>query len=223
MPPFVAVVAALLWKDLLAESRTRDVVAAGVTFALLVLVIFNFAVDLRPDNVASIGPGILWITITFAGVLAVGRSFAAERDRGTLEGLLLAPIDPSAIYIAKTLSNVLSVALIELVILPAFLVLFNVAVAWREIVAVVFLGTVGLAGVGTLVSAMAASTRARELLLPILLLPLQVPVVIASVKATGLAMGATSDQAAPWIQLLVGFDVVLVAASILVFEYVVEE
>ena len=223
MPPFVAVVAALLWKDLLAESRTRDVVAAGVTFALLVLVIFNFAVDLRPDNVASIGPGILWITITFAGVLAVGRSFAAERDRGTLEGLLLAPIDPSAIYIAKTLSNVLSVALIELVILPAFLVLFNVAVAWREIVAVVFLGTLGLAGVGTLVSAMAASTRARELLLPILLLPLQVPVVIASVKATGLAMGATSDQAAPWIQLLVGFDVVLVAASILVFEYVVEE
>ncbi len=223
MPPFVTAVAALVWKDLLAESRSRDVVAAGVTFALLVLVIFNFAVDLRPDNTASLGSGILWITITFAGVLAVGRSFAAERDRGTLEGLLLAPIDRSALYVAKTLTNVLSIAVVELVTLPAFLVLFNVTVAWLDVLVVVALGTIGLAGVGTLVSAMAAGTRARELLLPILLLPLQVPVLIASVKATGAAMGVSADQATPWLELLVGFDVVLVATAILVFEYVVEE
>ena len=223
MPPFLATVATLVWKDALAETRSKDVAVAGLAFALLILVIFNFAIDLRRENAADVGAGILWVTFVFAGVLGLGRSFATERDRGTLEGLLLAPIDRSAIYVAKTITNVLLMALVEAVTLPAFVVLFDVAVAWVDVLLVTLLGTIGFAGVGTLISAMVANARAREVMLPILLLPLQVPVVIASVKATALAMGVESDQTWPWLQLLVGFDVVLVATAVLVFEYVVEE
>ena len=223
MPPFLATVATLVWKDALAETRSKDVAVAGLAFALLILVIFNFAIDLRRENAADVGAGILWVTFVFAGVLGLGRSFATERDRGTLEGLLLAPIDRSAIYVAKTITNVLLMALVEAVTLPAFVVLFDVAVAWVDVLLVILLGTIGFAGVGTLISAMVANARAREVMLPILLLPLQVPVVIASVKATALAMGVEGDQTWPWVQLLVGFDVVLVATAVLVFEYVVEE
>ena len=223
MRPFLAVVAALVWKDLLAETRSKEVLAAGLTFALLILVIFNFAFDLRADNAREIGAGILWVAFTFAGVLGIGRSFAAERDRGTLEGLLLAPIDRTAIYLAKTVTNVVLMAAVELVTLPAFLVLFNARVSWSDMLAVVALGTIGFAGVGTLVSAMVAHAAAREVMLPILLFPLEVPVVIASVEATAVALGVPAEDPRPWLQLLVGFDVVLVAAAFLVFEYVVEE
>ncbi len=216
-------IAALVWKDLVAETRTKDVLVACVTFALLILVIFNFAIDVGADNAAEIGAGMLWITFTFAGVIGVARSFAAERDRGTLEGLLLAPIERSAIYLAKTLVNILIMAVIELVTVPAFVLLFNVDVAWLDLLVVALCGTIGFAGVGTLIAAMVANARSREVLLPILLLPLQVPVLIASVKATTLALGAAAEQSWPWIQLLIGYDVVLVAAAILVFEYVVEE
>ena len=223
MRPFLAVVAALVWKDLLAETRSKEVLAAGLTFALLILVIFNFAFDLRADNAREIGAGILWVAFTFAGVLGIGRSFAAERDRGTLEGLLLAPIDRTAIFLAKTVTNVVLMAAVELVTLPAFLVLFNARVSWSDMLAVVALGTIGFAGVGTLVSAMVAHAAAREVMLPILLFPLEVPVVIASVEATAVALGVPAEDPRPWLQLLVGFDVVLVAAAFLVFEYVVEE
>ena len=223
MRPFLALLAAQVWKDLLAEARSKDVLAAGLTFALLILVIFNFAFDLRADNAREIGAGILWVAFTFAGVLGIGRSFAAERDRGTLEGLLLAPIDRTAIYLAKTVTNVVLMVAVELVTLPAFLVLFNARVSWSDMLAVVALGTIGFAGVGTLVSAMVAHAAAREVMLPILLFPLEVPVVIASVEATAVALGVPAEDPRPWLQLLVGFDVVLVAAAFLVFEYVVEE
>ncbi len=212
-----------MWKDLVAEARTKEVFVTGVPFALLILVIFNFAIDVGADRAAEVGAGILWITFTFAGVLGVARSFADERDRGTLEGLLLAPIERSAVYLAKTLVNILFMAVIELVTVPAFVLLFNVEVAWLDLLIVALCGTVGFAGVGTLVAAMVANARSREVLLPLLLLPLQVPVLIASVKATAIVMGADTEQSWPWMSLLVGYDVVLVAAAVLVFEYVVEE
>ncbi len=216
-------IATLIWKDLVAETRTKEVFLTGVPFALLILVIFNFAIDVGADRAAEVGAGILWITFTFAGVLGVARSFADERDRGTLEGLLLAPIERSAVYLAKTLVNILFMAVIELVTVPAFVLLFNVEVAWLDLLVVALCGTVGFAGVGTLVAAMVANARSREVLLPLLLLPLQVPVLIASVKATAIVMGAHTEQSWPWMSLLVGYDVVLVAAAVLVFEYVVEE
>ena len=223
MPPFLAVLATLVWKDLLAELRTREILTAGIVFALLVLVIFNFALDLRVDNVEDVAPGVLWISFIFAGMLGIGRGFAAERDRGTLEGLLLAPIDRSSLYLAKTITNAALMGIVELVSLPIFVALFNVRIAWSEILAVVALGTIGFSGVGTLVAAIASNTRARDVMLPFLLFPLEVPLVIESVKATSLALGARPADTFPWLQLLLGFDVVLVAASFLMFEYLIEE
>src|SRR3954452_6756608 len=111
---------ALVWKELLVEARSRETVLAGAVFALLVLVIFNFAFDLRVESVAAVAPGVLWVTVTFAGVLSLGRAFARERDRHTLDGLLLAPVDRSALYLAKLISSLASMFVVEAVALPAF-------------------------------------------------------------------------------------------------------
>lgn len=221
--PLLRTVAALVWRDLLAEYRTRDVLGGGVVFALLVLVVFNFALDLRLDNAEELAPGILWIGFAFAGMLSFGRSFAGERERGSLDGLLLAPIDRGAIYLARLTTNAVLMAVVELVSLPVFVALYNVRLVWSEMLAVVALGTIGFSGAGTLVAAIAANTRAREVMLPLLLLPLAVPVLIASVKATAVALGARPVETLPWLELLAGFDVVVVATSYLVFEYVLEE
>src|SRR4051794_21248176 len=150
-------------------------------------------------------------------MLAFGRSFAAERERGTLDGLLLAPVDRGAIYLARTITNSTLMIIVELVSLPLFVALYNVRAAWDELLLTTALGTIGFTGAGTLVAAIAANTRAREVMLPLLLLPLTVPVLIASVKATALALGARPPEPLPWLQLLAGFDVVMVAASFLMF------
>jgi heme exporter protein B len=221
--PLLPTVRALVWRDLLAEYRSREVLGGGIVFALLTLVVFNFAIDLRPDMAEEVAPGILWIGFAFAGMLAFGRSFAAERERGTLDGLLLAPIDRGGIYLARTITNTILMGVVEVVSLPVFAALYNLRVVWGEILLTTLLGTIGFTGAGTLVAAIAANTRAREIMLPLLLLPLTVPVLIASVKATALAVGASPADSPPWLQLLVGFDVVVVATAYLVFEYLLDE
>ena len=221
--PLLPTVRALVWRDLLVEYRSREVLGGGIVFALLTLVVFNFAIDLRLDSAEEVAPGILWIGFAFAGMLSFGRSFAVERERGTLDGLLLAPIDRGAIYLARAATNTILMVIVELVSLPVFAALYNVRVGWGDMLLTTALGTIGFAGAGTLVAAIAASTRAREVMLPLLLLPLTVPVLIASVKATALALGARPVESPPWLQLLAGFDVIMVAASFLVFEYVLEE
>jgi heme exporter protein B len=212
---------ALYWKDLLSEARTREVVTASFVFSLLVLVLFNFAFDLRVERAAAAAPGVLWVTFTFAGVLALGRAFAREHDRGTLEGLLLAPVDRGALYLAKMLANLTFIGLVEAASLPAFVALFNVSLDWPLTILVVLLGSLGFAGVGTLLAAMAANSRAREVMLPLLLFPLLVPVLVAAVKATGPAVGLGADEH-PWVGLLLAFDAIFLTVSFLVFEYVVE-
>lgn len=221
--PFLLTVRTLIWRDLVAEYRSREVLGGGIVFALLTLVIFNFAIDLRMETAEEVAPGILWIGFAFAGMLAFGRSFAAERERGTLDGLLLAPIDRSAIYLARTITNTVLMGIVELVSLPVFVALYNVRAAWGELFLTTALGTIGFTGAGTLVAAIAANTRAREVMLPLLLLPLTVPVLIASVKATALALGARPVEPLPWLQLLLGFDVIVVATAFLVFEYILDE
>lgn len=221
--PLLPTVRALVWRDLLVEYRSREVLGGGIVFALLTLVVFNFAIDLRLDTAEEVAPGILWIGFAFAGMLSFGRSFAVERERGTLDGLLLAPIDRGAIYLARAATNTILMVVVELVSLPVFAALYNVRVGWGDMLLTTALGTIGFAGAGTLVAAIAASTRAREVMLPLLLLPLTVPVLIASVKATALALGARPTDSPPWLQLLAGFDVIMVAASFLVFEYLLEE
>ncbi len=216
----------LIWKDLLVEARGRETVLAGAVFALLVLVIFNFAFDLRVETVAAVAPGVLWVTVTFAGVLSLGRAFARERDRRTLDGLLLAPIDRSALYLAKVVTSVVSMLVVEVVALPAFIALFNLVVNLPLLILALMLGTLGLAGVGTLFAAIAAHTRAREVMLPLLLFPIQVPVILATVKSTGAAIrvpGLDPPDVGQWLGLLVAFDALFLGLSVLLFDYAIEE
>ncbi|MCC7104471.1 MAG: heme exporter protein CcmB [Chloroflexi bacterium] len=215
-------VLALYRKDLVAEARSKEVLNASLVFALLVLVLFNFALDLQGPTRLSVAPGVLWVTFTFAGVLTLGRAFAREKDRGTLEGILLAPVDPSALYVAKLLANATFMGLVEAISLPLFVALFNVELSWSAMALTTVLGTLGFAGVGTLLAAMAANTRAREVMLPILLFPLAVPVLIAAVKASAEAMVGPGGESLPWLGLLAAFDAVFLTLSVLVFEVVVE-
>jgi heme exporter protein B len=215
-------VGALLWKDLRCELRTRQVWISMALFALLVLVVFNFAFDLQVENKAAVAPGALWIAFVFASTLGLGRTLAAEQDRGALDRLLLCPVDRKAIYCAKLLGNLLFIGVVELVALPVFAAIYSLPVLTFGLLPIVALGTLGVSALGTLFAAMAANTRAREVLLPLLLFPLIVPVVIAAVKATqGLIAPISGD--APWLGLIAAFDVIFLSISAITFQYVIEE
>lgn len=213
---------AILWKDLRSEFRSRQMLMGMGLFALLVLIIFNFAFDLRVDNKAAVAPGALWVAFVFASLLGLGRTIAAEREQGSLDRLLLSPVNRKAIYLAKLLGNVLFIGIVELVAVPVFAVLFDVPLATGLLIPIVLLGTLGISAVGTLFSAMTAASQAREMLLPILIFPLIVPVVIGAVRATGSLMIAVSNEP-PWLGLIAAFDVIFLSISLLTFEYVVEE
>src|SRR6202048_5287236 len=176
---------AILWKDIRCELRSKQTWMGMGMFALLVLVIFNFAFDLRVDNKAAIAPGALWVAFVFASLLGLGRTITAERAKGLMDRLLLCPVDRKAIYLAKLLGNLLFIAVVEIIALPVFAALFDVPLLVGSLIPIVLLGTLGISTIGTLFSAMAAATQARELLLPLLVFPLIVPVVIGSVRATG--------------------------------------
>ncbi|HNS02748.1 MAG TPA: heme exporter protein CcmB [Anaerolineae bacterium] len=217
-------VLAIVWKDVRAELRTKDILSSMLVFAGLSVLIFQFAFDLRADNVRLVLPGVLWIAITFAGVLGLNRSFILEQDRGSLEGLLLAPVDRSAIYFGKLIGNLLFIFAVELLLLPLMTVLFNVWLLSPALLLVVALGTVGYAAVGTLFAALSINTRAREVMLPILLFPVMVPVFVAGVQAVSrLLDGDSLADIVRWIQLLVAYDAIFLAAAMLLFDYVVEE
>ncbi len=218
---FIEQVLTILWKDIRCELRSKQTWTSMGLFALLVLVIFNFAFDLRVDNKAAIAPGVLWVAFVFASLLGLGRTIAAEREKGLMDRLLLCPLDRKAIYVAKLVGNLLFIGIVELVALPIFAALFNIPL-FGELLPIVLLGTVGIAAIGTLFSVIAAATRARELLLPILVFPLIVPVVIAAVRATGNLM-APSVNEPPWLGLIIAFDVIFLSAAMLTFEFVVEE
>jgi heme exporter protein B len=217
-------VMAIVWKDVRAELRTKDILSSMLVFAGLSVLIFQFAFDLRADNVRLVLPGVLWIAITFAGVLGLNRSFILEQDRGSLEGLLLAPVDRSAIYFGKLIGNLLFIFIVELLLLPLMTVLFNVWLLSPALILVLVLGTLGYAAVGTLFAALSINTRAREVMLPILLFPVMIPVFVAGVQAVSrLLDGDSLADIMRWVQLLVAYDAIFIAAAMLLFDYVVEE
>jgi len=219
---FLEQVLAILWKDISCELRSKQTWMGMALFALLVLVIFNFAFDLRVDNKAAIAPGALWVAFVFASLLGLGRTIAAEREKGLMDRLLLCPVDRKAIYLAKLLGNLLFIGVVELVALPVFAALFNVPLFAGSLLPIVLLGTLGIASVGTLFSAIASATQARELLLPLLIFPLIVPVVIGAVRATGALMVPAANEP-PWLGLITAFDVIFLSISMLTFEFVIEE
>jgi heme exporter protein B len=215
---------AILWKDLIAELRSKEVVSAMLVFALIVVVVFNFAVELRLDLARQTAIGFLWITILFAGMLGLNRSLAREKDRGCLDGLLLAPMVRGMIFVGKMLGNLIFILAIEVVVLPLFIFLFDVPFYRPLLLLAVFLGTVGFAGVGTLLSAMAVHTRARDVMLPIILLPVTIPLVLAAVRASRVVVdGLGASEYWVWAGILMAFDSALIAISFLTFDYIVEE
>ena len=214
---------AVVRKDLTIELRSRDLLSSATVFSLLVLLIFNFALDLTGDTARAVAPGVLWVTFVFAGMLTLGRSFAREREGGALQGLLLAPLDRGALFLAKLLTNLVLLGIVEVVALPAFVALYNLALDPGAVLLVTALGTLGFATVGTLFSAVAANTRAREALLPLLLFPILVPVIIGAVQATGQTLRGTGNAGPPWLGLLAAFDAIFLALCYAAFEYVIEE
>ena len=225
MREFLRPVVALAWKDILLEIRTRDIVVSALIFAFLVVVVFNFALNVTPRVVDDLAPGILWVAFVFAGILAMNRAFVLEKDRGSLEGLLLTPASRDAIYFGKALGTFLFMVVVEIVLLPVFAVLFNFSAFSPGLLLAIVLATLGFATVGTLFSAIAVHTRSREIMLPVLFLPVIVPVIIAAVQSSAGSIGGGSSEVsvARWLGLIAVFDVVFLVVCPWVFGMVVEE
>jgi heme exporter protein B len=215
---------AIVRKDLTAEVRGRELLSAMLVFSLLVVLIFNFALDLDKQARENVAAGVLWVTFIFSGTLGLNRTFASEKDRGSFDGLLLAPVDRNAIYFGKLIGTSIFMLMVEVVVLPVFSVLYNISLIQPMLILVVLLGTLGYAAVGTLLACMAAQARTRDILLPILLFPVTIPVVIAAVKATsGILLQVEWSEYGIWINLLLVYDAIFIAVAMMVFEYVVEE
>jgi heme exporter protein B len=221
---FLKAILAVVWKDLAAELRSRELLSAMLVFALLVILIFNFALELDLPTRRSVTSGVLWVTFAFAGTLGLNRSMAIEKDRGCLDGLLLAPVDRSAIYFGKAISNLVFMLIVEAIVLPAYSLLYNTNLINPGLIGVTMLGSIGYVAVGTLLASMAVQTRTRDIMLPILLFPVAIPVLLASVKASeGFLQGLGGAEIMPWVNLLIVYDVIFIAVAFMTFDSVVEE
>ena len=215
---------AIFAKDVRLEARTRETISGVFVFALVVAFIFKFTFDPAPRTVALIGPGIAWVAYVFAGIVGMSRTFVLERDRGTLEALLLAPVPREAIYLGKLAGAFTLMIVVEAAMLPVFVVLHDLSFLSLPFAATAVLATLGLAAVGTLFSAIAVHTRARELLLPLLFLPVTLPVIIAAVSSTSLLLeGGGWQDVGEWLRLMLAFDFAFLVLSSWAFEFVLEE
>jgi heme exporter protein B len=213
------------WKELLVERRSKETLNGLLFFSLLLLFVFQFALGPDRERLGGVLPGVLWLGFILSGLLALGRTFLVEREHDCWEGLLLAPGDKSAIYVGKLVGNIALMAAVEAVLLGLFVLFFDIDLgrAFPALLLVVALGTVGLAAVGTLFAAMTAHIRAREVLFPVLLLPVQIPVLLAAVKATeALLQGEPLAAVAHWVKLLAAADVVYLAVGVLTFDAILE-
>jgi len=215
----------VVWKDILTERRSKESLNALVFFSLLLLFVFQFSLGPERARIEAALPGLLWLGFILSGLLAFGRTFLIERENDCWEGLVLTPGDKSAIYLGKLAGNVLVMVVVEVVLLVLFAVFFAIDFMpfLPGLAAVLALGTLGLASVGTLFGAVTAQMRARELLFPVLLLPAVVPVLLASVSATQTVLaGEPLADAAAWLKLLAAADLVYLVVGVLTFEFVLE-
>jgi heme exporter protein B len=221
---FLRALSAVAWKDLAAELRSREVFTAMLVFSLLVIVIFNFALELDIRTREAVTSGVLWVTFAFAGTLGLNRSMSIEKDQGSLDGLLLAPVDRAAIYFGKVLSNLAFMLIVEAIVLPMYSFLYNVNLFEPGLLLTLLLGSIGYIVVGTLLAAMSVHSRTRDVMLPILLFPVVIPVLIAAVRASGgFLTGDDFANIRPWLNVLLVYDVIFTSIAFMVFDYVVEE
>ena len=218
-------ITAIIFKDIVIEMRSKESISSMLMFGVLVLTIFMFAFAAGGLDKGLVGPGELWVAFSFAAILGLNRSLAMEIDNDCLQGLLLAPIGRGELYLGKVASNFAFMMIAELVMMPVFVILNNFSFDLRmlEVAAIACLGTLGIAAVGTILSTISANTRMKEVMLPILQIPLTVPVVIASVEATSQVLNSDTPQISTWLTILAGFSIVYLTVSYLVFEFAVEE
>jgi heme exporter protein B len=215
----------LLRKDLVLELRRHESLMTMFFFGALLLFVFNFSFDLTPGRVAELTPALLWLAFLFTGTLGLTQLFEAERENHGLDALLMSPMDRGSLFLAKTCFNIILMVLVELIVMPLFWILFNLP-SWQPLPGlflIAFLGTTGFCVLGTILSAVTLKARARELLLPLVLFPLMVPVILATIRCMEalLRLGELGD-ALPWLRLLIGFDVIFLTLGILIFDWVVD-
>lgn len=226
MKNYFEIVWAIINKDLIGELRTKETISSIIIFTILVFVIFNFTFEPGASYISEIAPGILWVAYIFASVLGLNRTFLPERENNCISGLMLTPIDRGAIYLAKMLGNIIFIFIVVGLSLPIFTVFYNINIFpfLPKLLLVFFLSIAGIAGLGTALSAMAVNTKTREIMLPILLFPIMVPVILAAVKTTGsILQGKSYSEISGWIKLLTAFDIIFITVPYLTFEYLIEE
>jgi heme exporter protein B len=213
-------------KDLLIELRTKDSLNAMLLFGIVVLVVFNFALESMRDTILSAVPGVLWVSFAFSGTLGLNRIFAAEKENNCLQGLLMVPMERGIIFLGKMLAASVFMLFTELVIFLFTLVFFNLKV-WREIpylILVFVLGTLGFTAVGTLLSAISVNTKMREVLLPVILFPVAIPILINAVEATSIILNTVDYRVLKLpLTMISVFTIVFVTLAYLLFEYVLED
>jgi heme exporter protein B len=216
----------LLTKDIVLELRNRETFTIMLFFAVVILFLFHFSLNPERENTTLLAPGLLWLAFMFTGGLGLGRSFQAEQVNDCVEQLLLVPGDRGNIFLGKLVGNIAFMLAVELLIIPLFALFFqlNLWDSLLPLLVVAVLGTLGFAAIGTLFSALTANLRAREVLFPLLLFPLVVPVIIGTVTATGIVLGGGAlGEASGWLKLLGAFDTIFLAVACLTFEFVVEQ
>lgn len=221
-------VLAVARKDLLQELRSRATTVATVFFSAITLVMMAFGLGREPDLMASAAPGVLWVALAFAGVIASAQGFQADLEEGALEQLLLLPMARAAVYLGKLAASWLYLALLGAFMTPLAFGLYGAAVpegAWWLLALTVLLGTLGFAVIATFYAGLTANLQAREALLPVLMFPVVVPVMLAAVRATEAALGGGPDVglALSWLELLAGFDLVFLVVCSSIFHFVVDD
>ena len=226
MNDYLSQVKAIVWKDFTTEFKTRELFSSMFVFAVLVMLIFIFSINLSVVKANQVGPGVLWVAILFAGTLGLNRSFTLEQENGCLQGLMLAPVDRSAIFFGKMLSNLAFLLIMEMFLMPVFMIFFNVDIGSHlaPLIAVILMGTLGFSALGTLLSSLSSNLKTREIMLPILLYPLIVPIAIGSVRLTGQILdGKSLADMMNWVGLILCFDVIFISASIMTIDHILEE
>ena len=226
MRQYLNQIKAIVWKDLVTELKTRELFSSMFIFAVLVILIFIFTVDLSIMKAKEVGPGVLWVSFFFAGTLGLNRSFMLEKENGCLEGLILTPADRTAIYFGKLISNLIFLLIMEAFILPLFMIFFNVDLLSHlgPLLVVILMGTFGFCVIGTLLSSLSSNLKTREIMLPILLYPLIIPVAIGVVRMTGQILeGETLGSMMNWVGLTLAFDIIYLGVSIMTIDHILEE
>ncbi len=221
---YVKVILQIIRKDIRVEWRGRQGVPVMLVFSLLVVFLFNFALQLSPELQSGLAAGLLWVSLAFAATLGLNRSISLERERRALDGLLLAPVDRSAIFFGKSMSNFLFTTLVALILVPVFSLFYGQNMLKLPLLLIILLGVGAYTSLGTLLAALSIQTRTRDVLLPVLLYPLALPILIAAVEASrGILSGQSLGDSRSWLLLLLAGDILFNAAGLMFFETILEE